>query len=107
MAVTGFDLQAALESRDIVEVKEHVRSLHHLVRRRSEGAREGWMGPRALEWRAPCFLSCFWLLPFVIDGWLSLLERRMARGLVVDPFFQDLGCTERGRAGERENGERE
>lgn len=34
LAVTGFDLQAALESNDIVQVKEHLRSLHHLVKGR-------------------------------------------------------------------------
>eukprot|EP00752_Nemacystus_decipiens_P002323 g2196.t1 len=31
LGLEGFDLQAVLESRDIVEVKKHVRSLHHLA----------------------------------------------------------------------------
>lgn len=48
--VTGFDLQAALESRDIGETKGHMRALYDLVRdkERLRGQRgaEGWAGRR-------------------------------------------------------------
>lgn len=32
LAVSGFDLRAAMESRDMAEVKGHLRYLHDLVR---------------------------------------------------------------------------
>ena len=45
LGVTGFNLQSALESGDIVDVKDHVRSLHHLVSLGGRGGgigRDGW-----------------------------------------------------------------